>query len=206
MDRRTVLQSLIAAVSLASVHSQSNVDGKNEGFLVHFDQNRNRAVLSSDRGRDEYAHFLVSGKDTNGALCITGPQRSPSDVMRLNSVGPNPTSQTHRSGNVPLHIHYAQDEYWYTFSGEGLVQVGDQRFHAKAGDLVMGPRGVPHAPHGLGHWGLVTIWQPAGTMEEFFHELAEMERKNGGKLPPQDEFAALFKRHGMEIVGPPIQA
>src|SRR6185437_10690445 len=40
MDRRTVLQSLIAAVSFAAVGNQSSVDAKKEGLLVHFDENR----------------------------------------------------------------------------------------------------------------------------------------------------------------------
>jgi len=195
MDRRTVLQSLIAAVSFAAVGNQSSVDAKKEGLLVHFDENRNRAGFTNG------GPFLVSGRDNGGALSITGPQRLIT-AAELEST-PSSSPAAYRAGNIPLHVHYEQDEYWYTIGGQGVIHVGDQKFNVKAGDLVMGPRGVPHAPHGHGHWHVVTMWQPAGTMEEFFHELEEEKRKAGGKLPPPDEFAALFARHGMKIVGPP---
>ena len=195
MDRRTVLQSLIAAVSFAAAGGKSSADAKKEGLLVHFDENRNRAGFTNG------GPFLISGRDNGGALSITGPQR----LITAAELESNPSSSpaAYRAGNIPLHIHYEQDEYWYTIGGQGVIHVGDKKFSVKAGDLVMGPRGVPHAPHGHGHWHVVTMWQPAGTMEEFFHELEEAKRKAGGKLPPPDEFAALFARHGMKIVGPP---
>lgn len=211
MERRVLLQSLVAAVAVESSKTiwgaekkeyeqkdkqeKTNTVDKREGLLVHAGENRNRAGSSND-------FWLVSGKDTGGALGITGPG-SPPDQPRPATAN---VGAAHRPG-IPLHIHYEQDEFWYVLQGELLVQVGDKRLYAKPGDLVMGPRGVPHAPHGLTPGGtvLLTMWQPAGTMEEFFHELAEARRKLGGNFPAPDAFAALFKAHGMEIVGPPVE-
>jgi hypothetical protein len=46
--------------------------------------------------------------------------------------------------------------------------------------------------------------QPAGTLEEFFHELAQLRPKEG-TMPPPERMAQLFRVHGMEIVGPAVE-
>lgn len=194
MDRRIVLQSLLSSLAAgntlplwsepATIETVS--EGQKQGLLVHLGENRNRAGFSAQ-------HCMISGRDTGGALAINGPgSLSANDAAR--PAGPK------------LHVHFAQDEFWYVFEGELLVQVGDQRFHAQAGDMVMGPRGVPHTFCQLKQpTKVLTIWQPAGTMEEFFHESALAHQKAGGQ-PDDALVAALFKAHGMEVVGPPIQA
>ncbi len=51
-------------------------------------------------------------------------------------------------------------------------QVGDEKCEARTGDFIFGPRGVPHSfafPPGAG--GCLSVWQPAGTMEDFFRQL-----------------------------------
>ena len=48
---------------------------------------------------------------------------------------------------------------------------------------------------------MLTAFQPAGAMKEFFHELAEL-LKTGGMTPAK--IAALFRAHQMEIRGPMI--
>lgn len=200
MERRLLLQSLVAALViepgkiLLGTEPQETTSSANrkDGLLVHFAENRNRAGASND-------HWLISGKDTGGALGIVGPQHPPDHQP---PPGRKPPANYR---GIPLHIHYHQDEFWYVIQGELLVQVGDKKFHAKPGDLVFGPRGVPHSPRGLGPVAILGMWQPAGTMEEFFHELAEAERNAGDKFPGPDVLAALFKAHGMEIVGPPVQ-
>ena len=201
MERRVLLQSLIAALAIessktllgADKQEKANNQDKKEGLLVTLGQDRNRA---GPRQSPDHP-FILSGKDNDGALAIMGPLVAPDQCQATSSkVG----------GGIPLHIHYEQDEYWYVIRGEHLVQIGDKKFYAKPGDLVFGPRGVPHSPRTLVEHGVgLTMWQPAGTIEEFFHELAEAERKAGGKLPAPDVLTALFKAHAMEIVGPPVQ-
>ncbi|MHB8411578.1 MAG: cupin domain-containing protein [Candidatus Acidiferrales bacterium] len=192
MERRAILQSLIAGLAIGSLKTVCDADDKDtKGLLVTLGENRNRAGYS-------IANFLISGKDTGGALAIIGTHSAPPDQCLV--------TPSRLGLGIPLHIHYAQDEYFYFIRGEHLVQVGDKKFYGKPGDLVFGPRGVPHSPRALSANSLgLTMWQPAGTMEEFFHELDEVERKAGGKRPTPAAFAALFKAHGMEIVGPPVE-
>jgi mannose-6-phosphate isomerase-like protein (cupin superfamily) len=44
----------------------------------------------------------------------------------------------------PLHVHHREDETFVILEGEAEFEVGDLRFRAGPGDVVFGPRGVPH--------------------------------------------------------------
>ena len=107
-------------------------------------------------------------------------------------------------GGIPLHIHHDQDECWYILKGEYLIHVGDRRIHAKAGDFVFGPRGVPHSPYRLTTGLNLTMFQPAGTMEESFQLGTEFHAVRS-VWPPGERVAVFWRKHGMEIVGPPVE-
>jgi mannose-6-phosphate isomerase-like protein (cupin superfamily) len=100
---------------------------------------------------------------------------------------------------APMHVHEREDEYSYVLEGEVGVQVGDEIRYARPGDLVIKPRGIPHA-----FWNrtdeparLLEIISPAG-FERYFAELVPL-------LPPQREapdfegLAALQARYGMSM-------
>ncbi len=124
----------------------------------------------------------ISGKDTNGDLCI------------FESI-----TKGSKPGGPPMHVHHHQDEWFYVIEGELKVKIGEEIFHLKAGDSVFAPRGVPHAPYNMGGDGKgLTLFQPAGSMEDFFEELGQFKTIP----PPEEEFKKLFQKHGMEIVGP----
>ena len=81
-----------------------------------------------------------------------------------------------------------------------MFQVGDDTFRLGAGDSVFGPRKVPHAFANVTETGTLMIaYQPAGTIEQFFLD---------GSLftapPTPTELQALYSKHGLEIVGPPL--
>jgi Cupin domain len=178
MDRRESFKSLLC---IAGVVTPSVVCAQGE--------EKKPIVVTSgnDRGNSPLtiANCKLSGRDTNGALAIFGGDPD------------------HAPGGVPLHVHHDQDEWWFIIDGEHLFQIGDRKFRAKTGDAIFGPRGVPHSPRQLSSKGTVlTAFQPAGTMEEFFHELAQL-LKTGGMSPAK--MAALFKAHQMEIVGPMVE-
>ncbi len=101
-------------------------------------------------------------------------------------------------GGPGLHLHYDQDEWFYVAEGEFLQVVGSERFRLKPGDSVLGPRGVPHAwsNAGEGRGRILFVFRPAGKMEAFFREAAK------ANVAPADP--ALFRAHGMELVGPPL--
>jgi mannose-6-phosphate isomerase-like protein (cupin superfamily) len=176
MDRRTLLKSAFAGLAW---QLGADAQKQREGFLVPAGEDRSHAEVT-------IAKCKLSGQDTGGALGVFGGHKS----------GP---------GAVPLHVHLQQDEWWYVLEGEYVFQIGEKRLQAKAGDSVFGPRGVPHSPRQISPQGItLTVFQPAGSMEEFFHELAQAARKAGG-MPPVPVTAALFKAHGMEIKGPPVE-
>jgi quercetin dioxygenase-like cupin family protein len=100
---------------------------------------------------------------------------------------------------APMHVHEHEDEYSYVLEGEVGFQIGDQIDYARPGDLVIKPRGIPHA-----FWNrtdeparLLEIISPAG-FERYFAELAPL-------LPPRREapdfegLAALQARYGLSM-------
>jgi mannose-6-phosphate isomerase-like protein (cupin superfamily) len=89
----------------------------------------------------------LSGKDTAGNLCIY-------DTTRTGRGGP------------PLHVHFAQDEWFFVREGEYIFKVGDGIFHLKAGDSLLAPRNVPHAFSSLSARSvLIVAFQPTGTID-----------------------------------------
>ncbi len=107
-----------------------------------------------------------------------------------------------KKGGPRLHYHHSQDEWFFVRQGEFLFQVGDDRFQLGVGDSIFAPRKVPHAFANISDEGiLMIIYQPAGTMEQFFLD--------GGQLlltdPSQHEWQALCRLHGVENVGPKLK-
>jgi mannose-6-phosphate isomerase-like protein (cupin superfamily) len=105
-----------------------------------------------------------------------------------------------QGGGPPLHLHHAQEEYFYVMEGRVLLQLAEQRVELKTGDSVLGPRGVPHTflPVGEKPARMLIAFTPAGQMEDFFHE----QEKLGKPLQNPADFA----RFGMKWVGPPLVA
>ena len=48
-------------------------------------------------------------------------------------------------GNVPKHMHADANEFQYVVSGSGKFWLGDQMRDVHAGDLIIIPKGTPHA-------------------------------------------------------------
>ena len=128
----------------------------------------------------------VSAKDTGGDLCIY-------DTVRRTKGGP------------ALHRHYFQDEWFYVLRGEFIVQVGEQTVKLSPGDSAFAPRKIPHAFAMVseGEGQMLVLFQPAGTMEDFFHGMARF----GPTIPKDQEtvMKQLFLDHGMEVLGPPLK-
>jgi quercetin dioxygenase-like cupin family protein len=158
-------------------------EGAGEGFLVPAQKNRYSQEPLVMGGQVD---LKISGRDTNGALCVY-------DAIRLSKGGP------------ALHRHHAQDEWFYVIRGEFIVRVGDNTFNLHPGDSVFAPRKVPHAYAMIseGEGQILLLYQPAGSMEDFFLQLSKM-----GKEAPENQLTALkrlFEEHGMEVIGPPLK-
>ncbi len=123
----------------------------------------------------------VSGRETDGRLCII-------DTVR-----------THRGG-PPLHLHHDQEEWFFVREGEFLFQVGTEVVRLTAGDSILAPRGVPHTfANVTDDARLMIVFQPAGTIEEFFRQGSLIEQAT------REDLIELHHRHGMQVVGPPLK-
>lgn len=125
-------------------------------------------------------HLKVSAASTGGGLCVYDTVRS-------------------APGGPPLHLHEAQDEWFWVTEGAFDIKVGEVTHHLLPGDSILAPRGIPHAFRNTSPEGRILVaFQPAGTMEAFFAE--------GSKLSPLTPaaFAELSSQHGMRVVGPPL--
>jgi mannose-6-phosphate isomerase-like protein (cupin superfamily) len=165
-----------------------------EALLAEGHQDPKKGV-KVDAGKDRYQEELlimggtfdckVSSEDTNGAFLLY-------DTIR------------HEKGGPALHLHHSQDEIFYVLKGEFLVKVGDDSFPLKPGDTAFAPRKIPHAfaKTSEGEAQMLIMFQPAGSMEDYFKQVAEI----GKEIPKNQQqlLKELFKTHGMELVGPPL--
>jgi mannose-6-phosphate isomerase-like protein (cupin superfamily) len=105
----------------------------------------------------------------------------------------------HAKGGPARHLHYEQDEWFFCLEGEFQMDIGGTKVRLLPGDSILGPRKVPHvwAHAGDGFGRLLVVFSPAGSMEAFFREVTK-----ANAMPPQDP--ALWRAHGMELVGPPM--
>jgi mannose-6-phosphate isomerase-like protein (cupin superfamily) len=152
-----------------------------KGFKVDAGKDRFGKSISPFEGDAFFTK--VSTKDTDGGMYVFESTRI-------------------REGGPILHTHHDTDEFWYVLQGEFLIKVGDTTYNAKAGDLVFGPRMVPHtfAKIGQGEAKVIICHQPAGKMEEYFKKLSEGVAKNMS----EEERNNMRKEHGFEKVGPPL--
>lgn len=177
MKRRIFLKSGLVAPLLVESPTLPDERVKKAVFVA---ASKNRVNKTFGAGQPNL--LKLSGKDTNGDMCIF-------------------ESTVTGKGGPPLHVHHAVDEWFHILEGEFAFRIGDETFRLKAGDCILGPRGVPHtlAHVSEGTGKLVIVFQPAGQMEDFFLESGKRQRR-----PTAEESQTHFRAHGMEIVGPPL--
>jgi mannose-6-phosphate isomerase-like protein (cupin superfamily) len=183
MDRRLFLQFPLVASTLAASAKTFPAGRPNKGFKVGAGKDRYQEELLIMGGKFD---CKISSKDTGGDLLIY-------DTVRDAKGGP------------ALHIHYSQDEWFYVIKGDFVVQVGEERYMLTSGDCAFAPRTVPHAfaMTGEGEGQMLVLFQPAGSMEDFFLGM----QKIGKDIPKNmdETMKDLFETHGMKIVGPPLK-
>jgi quercetin dioxygenase-like cupin family protein len=151
--------------------------------------NSNPAVLRVAAGEDRFGEhrglgisviaFKVVPQDSQGLLVIENSFRA--------------------KGGPARHLHYDQDEWFYTLEGEFIIEIGEERFTMKPGDALLAPRQVPHVWAYIGEstGRMLITFMPAGKMEAFFREVTK-----ANAMPPQDP--KIWQAHGMELIGPPL--
>ncbi|HVZ63377.1 MAG TPA: cupin domain-containing protein [Lacunisphaera sp.] len=186
MKRRDFLRLPAGAIALTAVaRAADNLAASQtrpgRGFRVGSHQDRDDAAMAIMGGRFD---LKVSAKDTGGDLCIF-------DTTRNSKGGP------------PLHRHYSQDEWFYVIRGEFVAKVGDAMLSLGPGDSAFAPRQVPHtfAMTSAGEGQMLVLFQPAGRMEQFFHEMSRLGKGVSaiGGIPK-----SVWEDCGMELLGPPL--
>jgi mannose-6-phosphate isomerase-like protein (cupin superfamily) len=182
MRRRLFLQFPLVASAVAAAAQKTGAGRGDKGFKVQAQKDRYLEELLIMGGQFD---CKVSGKDTDGDLCIY-------DTLRQEKGGP------------AYHLHHNQDEWFYVIKGEFKVKVGEEVFNLSAGDSAFAPRKTPHAFAKIseGEAQMLVLFQPAGTMEDFFKQMSKL----GKEIPKnqQETLQELWRSHGMEIVGPPL--
>ena len=98
-----------------------------------------------------------------------------------------------------MHTHEREDEYSFVLAGRLGAQIGDDVVEAGPGELVVKPRGIPHAFWNPGdeETRVLEIISPAG-FEQYFADLAPALARPGepGNLPA---LAEIRTRYGLTM-------
>jgi quercetin dioxygenase-like cupin family protein len=136
--------------------------------------------------------ILLTGEDTGGRFSLWESVQKPGN-------------------EPPLHVHHDSDETFYILEGKMRFKIGDDIHEAGPGDILFGPREIPHTfkiKSAVAR--AMTICTPSG-FEEWFRDLGE--RATNFELPCKVEpipaslfpkMLALGKRLGTEILQPHV--
>jgi mannose-6-phosphate isomerase-like protein (cupin superfamily) len=99
---------------------------------------------------------------------------------------------------APTHTHEREDEYSYVLSGRMGAQIGDEVVDAGPGELVVKPRGIPHAFWNAGdeETVLLELISP-GAFGEYFADLAP--HLNGEGPPDFEKLAEIQQRYALTM-------
>ena len=86
---------------------------------------------------------------------------------------------------APTHTHVREDEYSFVLAGRMGAEIGDEVVDAGPGELVVKPRGIPHAFWNAGdeETKVLEIISP-GDFAEYFHDMSPYLNAEG---PPDFE-------------------
>ena len=100
-------------------------------------------------------------------------------------------------GGPPLHIHRAEDEFFYVLNGEFNFQLGDCIKRTPAGSFVFIPKDMVHTFQHVGpEPGVLLGSVHPGGFEGLFQGLPGADAET---------VKALFKKYNMDVVGPPLE-
>lgn len=149
-------------------------------------------VLKSGQDRGGMRHFMGLGALGLDAKISTADSQGALFLWEVNV--------SEKSG-PPRHIHTNEDEWFYVVEGEFVAELDGTPHFLGPGDSMILPRGVPHAYAHIsdGPGKMIAALFPAGSHESFLEEA----RLAGSTITPE-QTEELFRKHGMKMVGPPI--
>lgn len=133
------------------------------------------------------AVLKLTGEHTNGGLTVVevtmGPERM-----------------------TPLHVHHREEETFLVLAGQLTFHIGEEEITAGAGDLVVGPRDIPHrfqaGPDGARLLFLLTPSGLEGLIREQSVPATERTLPPKGAVPSPDLAAMgeIAKRYRCELL------
>jgi quercetin dioxygenase-like cupin family protein len=111
----------------------------------------------------------------------------------------------------PLHVHQREDELFHVLEGELRLRVDGADVRVGAGESILAPKGVAHTYRVESRDG--ARWLVVTTHGDFERFVRSFSRQAGGPgLPPHEPptpelaeaLADAARRHGIELVGPPL--
>ena len=142
-------------------------------------------VVAADSGRTLLegplgAVLLAGAEDTGGHVAFVVHPLAP------------------RALGSPVHTHAHEDEWSYVLEGEIGVEIDGSVSIARPGDLVLKPRGVPHAFWNAGDAParMLEVVTPAG-FERYFERIGEILAVPG--MPDLDALQAVAAEHGLLV-------
>jgi mannose-6-phosphate isomerase-like protein (cupin superfamily) len=181
MKRKRFLLAGCAAVSAFSAQSQGLVNTNALPFKVGAGKSRFGEIVKFLGVHPN--DLKISSKDTNNQLSVF-------EYIGLGKAGP------------AMHIHFEQDEIFFVIEGDYHFVVGGQSYYLTPGDSIFLPRNVPHTWRQNTERGrLLYFLQPAGKMEEFFSYMNTLTSR-----PSDEELEKIHRKHGMSVVGPPLES
>ena len=126
-----------------------------------------------------------------GALLLAGYGDTHGPAFVVHDLAP-------RALGSPVHTHSREDEWSFVLAGRVGVQVGGSSSAADPGDLILKPRGVPHAFWNAGDEParLLEVITPGG-FEEYFTALGEVLDVAGP--PDLTRLAEVARRFGLDV-------
>ncbi len=110
----------------------------------------------------------------------------------------------------PLHVHRDEDEFFHIIEGLFRFRLGNRTIAGMAGDVIALPRGVPHGFRVLSVEGGRCLTMTRGRFEDMLREASRPADHPGlpDQIPPSAEqqaaLHAICARHGIDLIGPPI--
>ena len=111
----------------------------------------------------------------------------------------------------PYHVHHTEDEGFHVIEGELAILLDGNLSRLHAGETLCAPKGIPHTycvVSERARWLAITT---KGDFERFVREAsrpAEAPELPPHAGPPTEEqqraLAELCLRHGIELIGPPL--
>jgi uncharacterized protein (TIGR03086 family) len=164
------------------------------------------------RGDSSQERLLaITGRDTApwpGAIWVAGSLVTVKPTSGDGGTASGVEIWEREGSGPPRHVHADHDELWYVLEGRFTFSLGDREFEAGAGQVVVGPRGVPHAFRAeTPQSRLLDVHMPGG-FERFF---VQAGRPATDLVPPPREEAdgapelrAMIESFGAAVVGPPL--